>query len=68
MLRFVVRDLPAGDYLIAALTDLEPSDLVDLSFLERLAAGAVPVHLDEGERKIQDLRIAPRPGESTHLP
>ena len=40
--RFSFRDLPAGDYLIAALTDMEPSDLGDGSFLESLIPGAVP--------------------------
>ena len=55
--RFILRDLPSGDYLIAALTDLEPSDLNDASFLERLVPAAVKVHLNDGEKKIQDLRL-----------
>jgi hypothetical protein len=55
---FTLRNLPAGDYLIAALTDLEPSDLIDASFLERLIPAAVTVHLKDGEKKTQDLRIA----------
>ncbi len=54
---FTLRDLPAGDYLIAALTDLDPSDLVDVSFMERLIPVAVPVHLKDGEKKTQDVRI-----------
>ncbi|HKV98429.1 MAG TPA: carboxypeptidase-like regulatory domain-containing protein [Vicinamibacterales bacterium] len=56
--RFSFRDLPAGDYLIAALTDMEPMDLGDASFLERLMPAAVAVHLNEGEKKTQDLKIA----------
>jgi hypothetical protein len=55
--RFSFRDLPAGDYLIAALTDMEPTDLGDASFLERLIPGAVPIHLNEGEKKTQDLKL-----------
>jgi large repetitive protein len=55
--RFLFRDLPAGDYLIAALTDMEPMDLGDASFLERLMPAAVAVHLNEGEKKTQDLKI-----------
>jgi hypothetical protein len=55
--RFALRDLPAGDYLIAALTDMEPSDLLDQSFIEGLIPGAVAVRLDDGEKKTQDLRI-----------
>jgi hypothetical protein len=55
--RFALRDLPAGDYLIAALTDMEPSDLLDQSFIEGLISSALPVHLNDGERKTQDLRL-----------
>jgi hypothetical protein len=54
---FTLRDLPAGDYLIAALTDLEPADLIDVSFMERLIPAALPVHLNDGEKKRQDLRL-----------
>jgi hypothetical protein len=58
--QFVFRDLPAGDYLLAALTDIEPSDLSDEAFLEALVSGAVPVSLGDGERKTQDLRLIGR--------
>jgi hypothetical protein len=56
--RFVLRDLPAGDYLIAAVTDMEVSDLADSAFMERLVPGALKVHLYDGEKKTQDLRFA----------
>ena len=55
--RFTLRDLPAGDYLMAAVTDLEPADLSDASFMERLISTALKVHLDDGEKKTQDLRL-----------
>ena len=55
--RYVFRDLPAGEYLLAALTDVELSDLSDTSFLERLIQGAAPVRLGDGEKKTQDLRL-----------
>jgi len=55
--RFTFRDLPAGDYLMAAVTDLEPTDLSDASFMERLISTALKVHLDDGETKTQDLRL-----------
>ncbi len=55
--RFGFRDLPAGDYLMAALTDMEPSDLIDQSFLETLIPLAVPVHLNDGEKRTQDLKL-----------
>jgi hypothetical protein len=57
---FSLRDLPGGDYLLAALTDLEPVDLEDSAFLEELAAQAVAVRIVDGERTVQDLRIARR--------
>ena len=56
--RFVIRDLPAGEYLVATVTHAEPEDLRDSAFLAQLAAGAVKVTLAEGDRKVQDLRVA----------
>jgi len=58
--RFVFRDLPAGDYLLAAVTDLESSDLSDQAFLEALVRAAAPVSLADGEKKTQDLRLIGR--------
>jgi hypothetical protein len=55
--RFVFRDLPAGDYLIAAAADVEASDLSDASFIERLMPSALKVSLREGETKTQDLKL-----------
>jgi len=55
---FSIRDLPAGAYLLAALTDLEPDDLTMPSFLEQLAAQALPVTVRDGERTVQNIRIA----------
>jgi hypothetical protein len=59
--RFIVRDLPAGDYLISAVTDLEDGQWNDPAFLEALAASApIRISLAEGDRKIQDIRIGTR--------
>ena len=55
--RFMLPDLPAGEYLLAALTDLDPNDWQDASFLEQVAPAAVKVTIREGEKKVQDLRI-----------
>jgi hypothetical protein len=60
--RFAFPDLPAGDYLLAALGDLDPADLDDRAFLEQLVGAAVKVPLAEGQRKTQDLRIGERGG------
>jgi hypothetical protein len=61
--RYVVSDLPAGTYFLAALTDVDPAELNDASLLEQLAAAAIPLTLVEGERRVQDIRI----GGSSHI-
>jgi len=55
---FAVRDLPAGDYLIAALDDLDPADLNDPRFFQQLVPAALKLTLLDGERKTQDLVLA----------
>ena len=55
--RFVFDDLPAGEYFVAALTDLDPLEWQDAAFLEQVAPAAVKVSVAEGEKKVQDLRI-----------
>jgi hypothetical protein len=55
--RFVFVDPPAGEYVIAALSDLDPIDLMDPSFLENIAPAGVKVAVADGEKKVQDLRI-----------
>ena len=46
--RFSLKGLPAGDYLLGALTDVEPGEWFEAPFLERIAAGAVNVHVTDG--------------------
>ena len=55
---FAIRGLPAGDYLLGALRDMDPSDVHDAAFLEQVAAAAIKVSLKEGEQKRQDIQIA----------
>ena len=55
--RYVVPKIPAGDYYIAALTDIEPGAWHDRTFLEALVPAAIRVTVGEGERKIQNIRI-----------
>jgi uncharacterized protein (DUF2141 family) len=55
--RFVFADLPAGEYIIAALTDLDPIDLMDPTFLEQIAPTGAKVTVVEGEKTIQNLKI-----------
>jgi hypothetical protein len=55
--RWTIRDLPPGDYLVGALSDLGDDDLRDRVFLEALAAAAVRVTLGDGASVRLDLRI-----------
>jgi hypothetical protein len=50
-------DLPPGDYVLAAVTDMEPDAWNDPDFMHSLIVGGVPVTIGEGEQKTQDLRI-----------
>lgn len=56
--RFTVRNLPAGSYMIVAVTDVEPGEWYDPDFLSQLAGAAMRLTLSEGEKKTQDIRIA----------
>jgi hypothetical protein len=55
--RFTFNDLPPGDYRVAALTDLEPADLFEASFIDALVPASLPVTIRDGERSVQDLRL-----------
>jgi hypothetical protein len=55
---FRITDLPSGEYFLAAVTDMEPSDLKDASFLAELAAQAIRLTLVEGEKKIQNIKVS----------
>jgi hypothetical protein len=56
--QFRFADLPPGDYVLAALTDVDMKDLGDAAFLDSVAAAGLKLSLNEGEKKKQDLRLA----------
>jgi hypothetical protein len=56
--KFKFTSLLPGDYYLAALTDFEPADVYKPAFLEQVAAAAMKVTIAEGEKKVQDLKIA----------
>jgi hypothetical protein len=58
---FTIKDLPGGDYLLVALTDVAPNEWNDVDFLTRIASSGAPVTLGDGEKKTQNLRIAKLP-------
>ncbi|MEO8483875.1 MAG: carboxypeptidase regulatory-like domain-containing protein [Acidobacteriota bacterium] len=55
--RYMFNGLPAGDYLVAAVTDIEPGSQFDPDFLNELAGAAVRVTISDGGKQVQDLRI-----------
>jgi hypothetical protein len=55
---FSTADLPPGDYLIAAITDADPNEWQQPSFLEQLVPASVKVTIADGQKVRQDLRIA----------
>jgi uncharacterized protein (DUF2141 family) len=57
---FSFADLPAGEYLLAAVTDVEPDEWKKTTFLDQIAPRGVAVTLGEGEKKTQNLGIAGR--------
>jgi uncharacterized protein (DUF2141 family) len=54
---FTFRDLPPGDYLLVAVTDVETGQWYDPAFLRQLQGSAASMKLAEGERKTQTLRV-----------
>jgi uncharacterized protein (DUF2141 family) len=59
--RYSIDGLPAGDYLIAAIEDVEPGEWFDPTFLQAIAEGAARIALDEGTRATKDLKLTPIP-------
>ncbi len=54
---FDIRGLPPGEYLLGALTDLEPGEWHDPAMLEQLSKWAIKVVLRDGQTTTQDIRI-----------
>jgi hypothetical protein len=56
--QFTIQGLPAGEYYIAALTDVNATELSDPVFLEAVVPSALRLTLADGEQKVQDLTLA----------
>jgi uncharacterized protein (DUF2141 family) len=54
--RYVIHNLPAGNYLVAVAEDLLPNEWFDPEVLERLRAISVPLSLAQNEVRTFDLR------------
>ncbi len=55
--QYVFRDLPAGSYRLAALTDAEPDEWFAAAFLRKIAPASIAITIAEGEAKTMDVRI-----------
>lgn len=56
--RFTFRGIPAGDYRLTAVTDVEEGEWYDPAFLEQLTNASIAVSVRAGERKVQDMKVA----------
>jgi len=56
--KFTFRNLPAGDYRLTAVTDVEPGEWFDPAFLGQLMNASIPVSLKEGDKITQDIKVA----------
>ena len=54
---FSIKGLPPGDYLLAAVTDVDQDEWQAVEFLDKLTSAAIKISIADGEKKIQDLRI-----------
>lgn len=54
--RYVIHNLPAGDYRVAVVDDLLPNEWFDAEVLQRLRSVSVPLSLAHDEVKTFDLR------------
>jgi hypothetical protein len=66
--KYSFLDLPPGDYVLAAVTDMEPDAWRDPAFLRSLVVGGVQVTIAKGEQKTQDLRIGSKLGSAPAAP
>jgi hypothetical protein len=49
--------LPAGEYYLAAVTDVSKDEQYDPAFLQSIVSAAIKVTLRPGEKSTQDLRV-----------
>jgi hypothetical protein len=56
--RFAFQNLPSGEYLLIAVTDVESGQWFDPLWLRELAGAAMSITIGDGEHKTQDVRLA----------
>ena len=55
--RYEIAGLPAGEYYLCALTELDTMLQFQPEYLEQLVTASIKITLADGEKKAQDLRI-----------
>lgn len=55
---FDFANVPAGDYRLAAVVDVAPNEVTDPAFLSEIATASITITLHDGEKKVQDVRLA----------
>jgi protocatechuate 3,4-dioxygenase beta subunit len=53
---YKLSSIPAGDYLVVAVDDVEQGEWFDPTFLEQIRSHATKVRIDEGQQQTQDLK------------
>ena len=53
---FQFKNVPPGEYYMAALEDLEPGEWFDPALLQRVMSSAIKITIADGEKKVQDLK------------
>jgi hypothetical protein len=56
--KYLFANVPPGDYMLAAVTDLDQGAQYDPDFLKAIAAASVRVSIAEGTSATQDIRVA----------
>lgn len=55
--RYTFRSLPPGDYMVAAVTDIDQGSQYDPEFLKAIVSASVRVDIGEAAKVAQDLRV-----------
>lgn len=55
--RYVIRGLPAGEYVMAAVVDVDANEWFEPAFLRELAPASLAITITDGGRTTQDVRV-----------
>jgi hypothetical protein len=56
--KYRIAGLPAGEYYMCALTDIDETQLYSPSFLDTIVGSAFKFTIADGEKKVQNLKLA----------